>query len=194
MRAPFAFLSAQEPVTLPVRLRVLSLGAGVQSTTLVLMATHGQVGPMPDCAIFADTGWESPAVYRHLVWLMAPGVLAFPVHVVAAGNLRDDLLAAARSQRGIAIPAYTRLPSPSRDERHEWDRADDVIVGLRRSADGREAIGMIHRHCTSDYKVVTIRRRVRALAGLAGRRSPSSPVVEQWIGIARRGGPHEAVG
>lgn len=40
------------------RLRVLSLGAGVQSTTLALMAAHGEIGPMPDCAIFADTGWE----------------------------------------------------------------------------------------------------------------------------------------
>ena len=39
-----------------IRLRVLSLGAGVQSTTLALMAAHGEIGPMPDCAIFADTG------------------------------------------------------------------------------------------------------------------------------------------
>lgn len=37
--------------------RVLSLGAGVQSTTLAPPAVHGEVGPMPDCAIFADTGW-----------------------------------------------------------------------------------------------------------------------------------------
>jgi hypothetical protein len=42
---------------------VLSLGAGVQSTTLALMAAHGEVGPMPDCAIFADTCWEPKAVY-----------------------------------------------------------------------------------------------------------------------------------
>ena len=31
-----------------VRLRILSLGAGVQSTTLALMAAHGEIGgPMP---------------------------------------------------------------------------------------------------------------------------------------------------
>lgn len=34
-----------------LRLRVLSLGAGVQSTTLALMAARGEIGPMPDCAI-----------------------------------------------------------------------------------------------------------------------------------------------
>jgi hypothetical protein len=39
-----------------IRLRILSLGAGVQSTTLALMAAHGEIGPMPDCAIFADAG------------------------------------------------------------------------------------------------------------------------------------------
>jgi len=43
-------------------LRVLSLGAGVQSTTLALMAAHGEIEP-PDCAIFADTQWEPRAVY-----------------------------------------------------------------------------------------------------------------------------------
>jgi hypothetical protein len=43
-------------------LRVLSLGAGVQSTTLALMAAHGEIGPMPDCAIFADTGWPIGSV------------------------------------------------------------------------------------------------------------------------------------
>ena len=41
-----------------IRLRALSLGAGVQSTTLALMASHGAVRPMPDCTIFADAGRE----------------------------------------------------------------------------------------------------------------------------------------
>ena len=49
-----------------IRLRVLSLGAGVQSTTLALMAAHGEIVPMPACAIFADTGWEPNSVYDHL--------------------------------------------------------------------------------------------------------------------------------
>ncbi len=32
------------------RLRVLSLGVGVQSVTLALMAARGDIGCMPDCA------------------------------------------------------------------------------------------------------------------------------------------------
>lgn len=43
---------------------------------------------------------------------------------------------------------------------------------------------MIRRQCTKDYKIVPIRRKVRELAGLTRRRSPSVPVVEQWIGIS----------
>lgn len=146
----------------PIRLRVLSLGAGVQSTTLALLAAHGEIGPMPDCAIFADTGWEPGAVYEHLAWLMSPNVLPFPVHIVSAGNIRDSLIAAGCGRRWASIPAFTRTTT-------------------RR---GQVSIGMIRRQCTGDYKIDPIRRKVRELAGLTRKRSPAAPVVEQWIGIS----------
>ena len=69
-------------------LTVLSLGAGVQSTTLALMAAKGEL-PAPDCAIFADTGWEPRAVYDHLDWLETQ--LPFPVRRVSAGDIRDSI-------------------------------------------------------------------------------------------------------
>jgi len=62
-------------------MRILSLGAGVQSTTLALMAAHGEISPGPDAAIFADTGDEPEATYAHLTWLMSAGVLPFPIHI-----------------------------------------------------------------------------------------------------------------
>jgi len=46
-------------------LRILSLGAGVQSSTLALMIAKGEI-PMVDCAIFADTMGEPKAVYEWL--------------------------------------------------------------------------------------------------------------------------------
>lgn len=55
---------AGQGVPSPIRLRALSLGAGVQSTTMALMAAHGEIGPMPDCAIFADTGWGAKSRLR----------------------------------------------------------------------------------------------------------------------------------
>lgn len=42
-------------------LHIISLGAGVQSSAMALMATAGEIGPMPDAAIFADTQAEPAA-------------------------------------------------------------------------------------------------------------------------------------
>lgn len=170
-----------------IRLRVLSLGAGVQSTTLALMAAHGEIGPMPDCAIFADTGWEPEAVYEHLAWLRSPNVLPFPVHIVSAGDLRADLIAGARGERWASIPAFTRTVAPAGTELPVYDEDENgelVIVGSRVLAGERISIGMIRRQCTKDYKIIPIRRKVRELLGIAGRRSPKTPVAEQWIGIS----------
>lgn len=88
--------------TSTIKLCVLSLGAGVQSTTLALMAAHGEIGPMPDCAIFADTGWEPRAVYEHLAWLRSLNVLPFSVHIVSDGTIRDGLVNGARGERWAA--------------------------------------------------------------------------------------------
>lgn len=170
-----------------IRLRVLSLGAGVQSTTLALMAAHGEIGPMPDCAIFADTGWEPKAVYEHLAWLGSPNVLPFPIHIVSAGDIRADLLTGARGERWASIPAFTRTVAPAGTELPVYDEDENgepVIVGSRVLAGERISIGMIRRQCTKDYKITPIRRKVRELLGIAGRRSPGSPVAEQWIGIS----------
>lgn len=170
-----------------IRLRVLSLGAGVQSTTLARMAAHGEIDPMPDCAIFADTGWEPKAVYEHLAWLRSPNVLPFPIHIVSAGDIRADLLAGARGERWASIPAFTRTVTPSGTEIPVYDEdenGDLVVVGSRIVASDRVGIGMIRRQCTGDYKIVPIRRKVRELLGIARRRSPKSPVAEQWIGIS----------
>lgn len=139
-----------------IKLRVLSLGAGVQSTALALMAAHGEIGPMPDCAIFADTGWEPAAVYRHLEWLKQQ--LPFPVHTVSAGNIKDDIMAgfSERAGRFAAIPWFTVNPDGSR--------------------------GMGRRQCTAHYKLEPIRRKIRELLGHPKSIKPGT--VEMWIGIS----------
>ena len=37
-----------------MKFEIISLGAGVQSSTMALMAAHGEITPMPDAAVFAD--------------------------------------------------------------------------------------------------------------------------------------------
>ena len=66
-----------------VRLCSLSLGAGIQSTAMALMAAHGEIdGPMPDVALFADTGEEPEPVLETVRWLGSGNVLPFPVRTV----------------------------------------------------------------------------------------------------------------
>ena len=71
-------------------LRVISLGAGVQSSVMALMAGMGKITPMPDCAIFADTQFEPESVYDHLDWLEKQ--LPFPVYRVTVGNIKEHTL------------------------------------------------------------------------------------------------------
>ncbi len=121
------------------KLRFISLGAGVQSTAMALMAARGKIGPMPDCAIFADTGWEPRGVYGHLEWLRSE--LPYPVLVVSAGNIRSDTISRSNTtgQRFAAIPWYTVSPTGKR--------------------------GMGRRQCTNEYKLRPIQRRVVELMG-----------------------------
>ena len=64
---------------------VISLGAGVQSTVLLLMAEQGLILPRPIAAVFADTGWEPRQVYQHLEWLE----LQTTIPVYRVSNRRD---------------------------------------------------------------------------------------------------------
>ena len=58
-----------------------------------------------------------------------------------------------------------------------------ILRKLNRGVQVRQA-GMIRRQCTGDYKIEPIRRKVREMLGLTRRRSPESPIAEQWIGIS----------
>ena len=140
-------------------LTVLSLGGGVQSSVTALMASEGLIRPMPDFAVFADTGWEPEGVYQHLDWL--EGQLPFPVRRVQAGDIREDILRGTNStgQQFSSIPVYVR------------------------SRDGKKAIA--RRQCTREYKLAPIEAELRDLLGL-GYREPIEKglFVELWIGIS----------
>jgi hypothetical protein len=58
--------------------------------------------------VFADTGWKPTVVYDHLASLTSPNVLPVLVYIVSVGNIRENLISAARGQRWASIPAFTR--------------------------------------------------------------------------------------
>jgi len=140
-------------------LRVLSLGAGVQSTTLALMAAAGEITPMPNCAIFADTQWEPASVYRHLAWLES--VLPFLVHRVTAGDIKQGIRdrRSARSGRVAAVPWHIVNPDGS--------------------------LGMGIRQCSAEYKVEPIVKEVRLLLGKPHPARIAPGAVTMLLGISR---------
>lgn len=142
-------------------MRVLSLGAGVQSSTLYLMAVTGEFGDeRPTVAIFADTQAEPRAVYDWLEELERLGGAVIPIRRVTEGNL-TQIIGKQRPTgkwRHLPIPAYIDM------------------------GDGKSALA--NRSCTRDYKIRPIRREVRRLLGLTGKRSPNEAIAEQWIGIS----------
>lgn len=85
-------------------MRFISLGAGVQSSTMALIANSGKFGHI-DGAIFADTQWEPKAVYNYLELLERE--CDFPIYRVTAGNLRDKVLLEGYSD----APFFRRGPS-----------------------------------------------------------------------------------
>jgi hypothetical protein len=140
--------SADDP-----RPQFVSLGAGVQSSALLLMLDTGALpGPRPAAALFADTGWEPESVYRHLAYLERT-VKRIPIHRVSAGSMRQQLLdhAAGRS-RFASPPLYVRHP-------------------------GDKGHGQLRRQCTREFKIEPMLAWLRQHG--YGRRRP----VVQLLGI-----------
>ena len=140
--------------------KVLSLGAGTQSTVMALMAEQNWEGlEKPDIAIFADTQWEPPHVYEHLKWLEKQ--LSYDVIRVTAGNIRKNVL------DGVTPEGNNFL---------------DLPVFLI-NQDGTKSIA--RRQCTNHYKIIPIHKKLREILDLKpGKRAPKNLQVEMWMGIS----------
>lgn len=137
-------------------MNILSLGAGVQSSALALMAAQGEIVPMPDYAIFADTGNEPESVYKWLAWLEKR--LPFPVQKVSKGNLGEISLEIKRSKFGNN---YTKGSIPA------------FII------DANGSKGILKRQCTTHFKIGVIHQATRKIIG---RKRDAKCIM--WIGIS----------
>jgi len=115
----------------------LSLGAGVQSSALLVLACTDARIPKPDVAIFADTGDEPQYVMDYLE-ILRKYAETYGVNIVTAqkGVLSEDTLA---KEKFVDVPLHTM------------------------HADGTR--GMLRRHCTGLYKIFPINKKVRELLG-----------------------------
>jgi hypothetical protein len=143
--------------------RALSFGAGIQSSTLLLLSAHG-VLPKLDYAAFADPGWERPETYAALERLEREVAepAGIPIVRLSAGDIRHDALDP--TSRFPTMPLFVKNRDGSR--------------------------GMLRRQCTSTYKIKVLlaegRRRLGAEQLPGGRvgRTKRGLFLEQWVGIS----------
>ena len=168
------------------------------------MACKGAL-PKPQCAIFADTGWEPADVYSHLSWLEEMGrEHGIPVHRVAKGNIRNNTLLG--TVRGLkADGGRTSLPFFVSHNNSKVDRTAGrflFVVTFQLRAQGDDADGLVlsgqlghamaiagrlGRQCTKEYKIEPIHTFIkREILGLKPRqRTPNEPIIESWRGISK---------
>lgn len=139
----------------------LSLGAGVQSSCLALMAAKGEITPMPDAAIFADTQAEPQSVYDWLDWLEPQ--LPYPVIRVTRGSITEESL---------------RVREFKDDPTRKWVKS--LIPAFIQNPNGTK--GLMGRRCTFSYKVEMLEKTARKLAKI--KRGQKEITVTQWIGIS----------
>lgn len=143
-------------------LTTLSLGGGVQSSTIAEMIAIGDL-PAPDLVLFADTGDEPQYVYDQVDYLRSRLDGRCDFQIISAGNLVEDLQS--NETRFAAIPVFTRNNS---------------------------TIGRMKRQCTSDYKIYPIEKAIREyLIPLGHARRDRRGItlnnhveIETWLGIS----------
>tara|TARA_B100001939_G_scaffold39585_1_gene30834 strand:- start:3766 stop:4650 length:885 start_codon:yes stop_codon:yes gene_type:complete len=137
-------------------LRVLSLGAGVQSSALVFKLLREEIEPV-DIAMFADTGNEPKEVYEWLKYLkkIMKGRVEFEVvrNSMNTGHIINDYKA--KEGRYALIPVYIK------------------------KSDGKMGFG--RRTCTAEYKIRPIQEKVREILGVKNLRNK---YVEMVMGIS----------
>jgi hypothetical protein len=147
-------------------LEVGSIGAGVQSSNMVMRSIHGEF-PKLDYGIFADTGYESKATYRFLYNFLIPQMQDAGITMLVVKK-DDDLLESAFRHHG-----FTGIHA---------NQGSQVPVFVS----SEKGIGIsIRRSCTYDYKVKIIEKAEREILGLKkGQRWPLELKIRNWMGIS----------
>lgn len=135
----------------------LSLGAGVQSSALLLCAEKGLYDvPRPEICWFADTMCEPPHVYAWLDRLRE--LSSIPIKTVSAGDLKDVTLNGIPGQKDfVSLPVYGLNPDNSKT--------------------------LLRRQCTRQFKLDPIRKAVRTHLGYKPRQHVKESV-RALIGIS----------
>lgn len=136
---------------------VLSLGVGVQSSTLYFQSSLNSI-QRADYAVFADTGSESANTYKYLEYIQkwCANNNGIPI-IVIKQNLYEDAM------RGLNKAGKKFLSIP--------------VYGME---GGKRFFGQ--RQCTKHYKIETVFKAIRSLYGLLPKKR--TPKTDVLIGIS----------
>jgi hypothetical protein len=149
----------------------LNWGLGQDSTTIALLAEHGEIPPF-DAIIWADTQQEPQEVYDTLAWVMP--LLTPPVYRVTKGDLGANILQASQAQKASGLLKAGHRGQPP------FYVKNAVNLDYATADSG----GQLWRKCTKDYKVMPIRRKIRELLGVSAHAYLAPHIwVEQAIGF-----------
>lgn len=177
---------------------VISLGAGVQSSTLLIKADRGQFKidgkvVIPQYAIMSDTGNEPDEVYEWLKFLQAK-VKNIKIIVTSKGNIvRDTLQGIENNQRFASVPFFVVNDVPVYEQvlvGHEKVYSEEFgevieqpIYENGKLLEVKKKKGVLWRQCTGEYKIAPVRREIRNLLGY-GPRHKVREKVRLWMGIS----------
>ena len=135
-------------------MKIISLGMGVQSTALYLMSSLDYI-ERADCAIYADLMSEKPTTEKLVEYLLdwKKHNNGIDIHIVEA-DIYTDIINGVNSDGKpfVTIPAFS------------------------------ESGGMVQRQCTGEYKIKTVKNKIRELYGLKYRQRMKP--TELWLGIS----------
>ncbi|MCY8047624.1 hypothetical protein MOC17_16265 [Bacillus haynesii] len=143
-------------------LDIISLGAGVQSSTMLMMADRGLIKIngetiIPKYAIMSDTGNEPKKVYEWLEYLQSK-VENIEIVLTNNGHITNDILNGIKNNdRFASVPFFTKAKDGSK--------------------------GILWRQCTGEYKIKAVRKEIRRLLGY-GPRQRVKENVRLWMGIS----------
>lgn len=181
----------------PDATHVISMGAGVQSSTLCEMADAGEILPKPIAGVFGDTQAEPASVYKWLDYISKR--LSFPIHKTTHGSLVAKELKVTRSGRSGRMYRHNKIPLFTLNQEEvpchcDLERQDlisrgenpEEVIGCKDCDNTGKVMrpkkGMMPRMCTMDFKIKPVIRKVREICEIP--RGCKEVRVIQWIGIS----------
>ena len=150
-----------------IKHRVISYGAGTQSTAMLLMGLTGKLHSRPDFGVFADTGGEPEEVYDYLYLIKDYVKKEFDFDIIIVKNktnIVEDLLNPKVSKHGNT---YISNSPP---------------LFVRHNKDGKDY--MLNRNCTTTYKINPFHKYLKKILNIKRQNPEQFKMIEQWMGMS----------